>query len=55
MGKSFLYPYYESIPGDGVTHGMKWMSMGTIEWLRWFPYTLYIMLCLVSSDDGESE
>ena len=32
----------------GAMHG-RWMSVGMTEWLRCFPYTLYIlMFCLVS-------
>ena len=57
MGLSFLYHHYEDIQGDGVMHGVNWMSVGKMEWLRWFPYTLYyiLMFCLVSFDDEERE
>lgn len=45
MGKSFLYPYYESIPGDGVTHGMKWMSVGNNRMVKMVSlYPIYYAL-----------
>lgn len=50
MGLSFLYYHYE------VMYGVKWMSVENDRIVKMVSlYSIYLMLCLISLDDGESE